>query len=104
VNKELYTDVLRRLRGAERRKLPEKWRTNTWVLLHDNAPAHRSALVKNFLANKNMTTMEHAQHSPDLVPADFYLFPRLKSALKARRFCDVTDIIKNAAEELKRLS
>jgi hypothetical protein len=51
-----------------------------------------------------MTTLEHTQHSPDLVPADFYLFPRLKSALNGRRFCDVTDIIKNAAEELKRLS
>jgi transposase len=88
VNKELYTDILRRLRDAE------KWRTNTWFLLHDNALAHRLALVKDSLANKNMTTMEHTQHSPDLVPADFYLFPRLKSALKERRFCDVTDIIK----------
>ena len=28
----------------------------------------------------------------------------LKSALKERRFCDATDIIKNATEELKRLS
>jgi hypothetical protein len=36
--------------------------------------------------------------------ADFYLFPRLKSALKGRRFCDATDIIKIATEELKRLS
>jgi len=39
-----------------------------------------------------------------LAPADFYLLPRLKSALKGRRFCDATDIIKNATEELKRLS
>jgi hypothetical protein len=35
-------------------------------------------------------------HSPDLAPADFYLFPRLTSA-----FCDATDIIKNATDELK---
>ena len=34
----------------------------------------------------------------------FFLFPRLKSALKGRRFCDVTDIITNATEELKRIS
>jgi hypothetical protein len=32
-----------------------------------------------------------------------HLFPRLKSALKGRRFCDANDIIENATEELKRL-
>ena len=61
-------------------------------------------LFKVFLANNNVTTLEHPPYSPDLDPADFYLFPRLKSALKGRRFCDATDIIKNATEELKRLS
>ena len=39
--------------------------------------------------------------SPDLAPADFYLFPRLISAFKLRRLCDATDIIKNATDELK---
>ena len=34
--------------------------------------------------------------SPDLAPADFYLFPRLKSPLKGRGVRDVSDIIKNA--------
>jgi len=28
----------------------------------------------------------------------------MKSALKGRRFCDVSEIIKNATEELKRIS
>jgi hypothetical protein len=37
-------------------------------------------------------------HTRDLTPADFYLFPRQKSALKGRRFCDATDMIKNAKE------
>jgi hypothetical protein len=47
--------------------------------------------------------MQHHPYSPGLAAADFYLFRRLKSALKERRFCDATDI-KNATEELKRLS
>jgi len=42
--------------------------------------------------------------SPDLAPADVYLFPRLNSVLKGRGFGDATAIIKNATEELKRLS
>jgi hypothetical protein len=49
----------------------------------------------------NVTTMEHSLH---LALVDFYLFPRLKPALKEWRFCGSTDIIKNATEELKRLS
>jgi ribosomal protein S12 len=65
VNKENYIDVLRRLRNAVRRKRLENWRTSSWFLLHDNAPAHRSVVVK-----KNGTTMEH----PDLAAADLYLF------------------------------
>jgi hypothetical protein len=51
-----------------------------------------------------MTTQKHPQFSSELGPNDFYLFSLFKSALKWRRFCDATDIIKNATEELKRLS
>jgi len=40
-------------------------------LQHDNAPAHRSVLVTDFLAKKNVTTPEHPSYSPDLAPADF---------------------------------
>ena len=42
--------------------------------------------------------------SADLAPADVYLSPRLNSALKGRRFCDATVMIKYATEERKRLS
>ena len=73
-------------------------------LIHDNAPAHQSIFVKDFLAENNVTTLGHSQNSPDLVPADFYLFPTLKPAMKRWRFYDATDITKNAMKELKMLS
>jgi hypothetical protein len=38
-----------------------------------------------------------------LAPADFYLFPPLKSALKGWH-CDATDNVKDGREGLKRLS
>ena len=95
---EMFTDLLRHLKKSFRRIRPEKWRTNIWFLLHDNAPAHRSVLIKDFLSKKIVTTLERPH--TDLAPDDFYLFPRLKSTLKGRRFCDATDI-KNATEELK---
>jgi transposase len=97
----MYIDVLRSLRDAVRKKRHEKWRINSWFLLHHNAPAHRSVLVKDFLANSNVTTLERPPYSRDLPSAEFYLFPWLKSTLKGRRFCDATVIIMNAKEELK---
>jgi histone-lysine N-methyltransferase SETMAR len=56
------------------------------MLLHGNAPAHASLLIREFLA-KNETTVEpQPPYSPDLAPADSFLFPKLKSTLKGRRF------------------
>ena len=100
----MYIGILRRFRDAVRWKRPGKGRTNSWFLLHDNAPAHRSVLVQDFLAKKNVTSMDHPPYSPDLAAVDVYLFPRLTSAMKERRFFYATDIINNAMEVLKRLS
>jgi len=102
IHKEMNIDILRRLRDAVRRKRPQKWRTNSRFLLY-NAPAHQLDLVKDFLAKNNVTTPKHHPHSPDLAPADFYHFSRLKSASETRRF-NATGIIKNATEQTKRFS
>jgi hypothetical protein len=97
----MYIDI-RRLRDAVRRQRSEMGRTNSWFLPHYNAPVHRSVLVTDFLSKNNVATLEHPPYSPDLAPGDFYVFPPPKSVLKRRRFYGVTDIIKNATEELKR--
>ena len=34
----------------------------------------------------------HPPYSPDLIPADFFLFPRLKAAIKGACFADVNAI------------
>jgi hypothetical protein len=70
----------------------------------DNAPAHRSVLVTDYLAKNNLTILEDIACSPDLTPVVCYLFLRLQSALKSGRFCDVPDIIKYATKDLKMLS
>ena len=99
----MYLDTIRRLRHEVRRKRPKIWRTISCFLLHDIAPAYRSVLVKDFLTKNNVTKPKHPPHSPDLAPAEYYFFPRLKSALKRRCFFYASDIIKNAAEELQKI-
>jgi len=39
--------------------------------------------------------MDHPPYSPDLAPCDFWLFPKLKNALKGQRFADLSDIQRN---------
>ncbi|GBM51071.1 Histone-lysine N-methyltransferase SETMAR [Araneus ventricosus] len=104
VNKELYLEILKRLRDAIRRKRPEKWATKDWILLHDNAPPHCALIVKKYLAIHSVTTLEHPPYSPDLAPADFYVFPRLKIKLKGHRFVDSDEVTENATKQLKDLS
>jgi hypothetical protein len=67
----MYIAILQRLRDAVRRKCPEKRRTNGWFLLRDNAPAHRSVLIKDFVETNNVTTLEHPTHSSDMAATDF---------------------------------
>jgi len=59
-------------------------------LQHDNAPAHSTALLQAFLAKHHITQVCQPPYSPDLAPCDFWLFPKLKSPLKGRRFVNVT--------------
>jgi hypothetical protein len=82
VNHRYYLEVMKCLRENVRRKIPELWRNNSWFLHHDNAPALASLLICDFLANTNTTVHPQLPYSLDVAPADFFLFPKLKSTLK----------------------
>jgi hypothetical protein len=60
--------------------------------------------VKQFLANKNITVMEHPPYLPDLAPCDFYLFPKIKSVLKGTHFLSVEDVKVKTTEILNSLT
>jgi transposase len=70
-----------------RRKRAELW-LNGWILHHDNAPAHKALSVKQYLATKSITKIEHPSYSPDKAPNDLWLFSKIKSALKGQRDID----------------
>jgi len=59
VNTAFYVEVLKRLQENARRKLPDQWWNNTWLLHHDNAPAHAALLTRLFLTDNNMTVVPH---------------------------------------------
>ena len=100
-----YVDILKRLRENAQRKRPDQWRNNTWLLHHDNAPAHPASLTRRFLTNNNMTVVPHPPYSPNLAPSDFFLFPKLKMKLKGWRFqteeiqADIQAVLKHATRK-----
>ncbi|GFT67228.1 uncharacterized protein TNCV_783701 [Trichonephila clavipes] len=56
--------------------------------------------IRRFLAKKGVGQIEHPPYSPHLNPPDFFLFPRLKFALKGKRFDDIPDIQRNVTKLL----
>jgi transposase len=65
---------------------------DAWILHHDNALAHDALTLREFLAKKSIFKLDHPPYSPDLAPCDFWLFRKLKTALKGHIFSDIADI------------
>jgi len=59
---------------------------------HDNAPSHNATIIKQFLAQRKVTVLDYPSYSPHLAPADYCLFPKVKSHLKGRLFDWISDI------------
>jgi hypothetical protein len=91
VNQHCYLEILARLCEAFCRRRPKLW-PDAWILHHDNALAYDTLAVHEFLAKKLIMKLDHPPYLPDLAPCDFWLFPKLKTALKGHRFSDIADI------------
>ena len=79
------------------------WKNGSWVLHQDNAPAQNALSIKTFLTKHTITMLELSPYSPDLAPCDFFLFPKIKSALKGSRFESVDAVKAKAAEFMNKL-
>ena len=99
VSAEFYMGVLDRLLKRVRRVRMAKFQSNEWFLLHDNA-----AIVKKFLANRNVAVLHHPPYSSDLAPADYFLFPKLEFSLKGRHFQTLEEIQCAVTRELNNIS
>ena len=97
VNKEYYLGVMRYLREAIRKKRPDLWKNNSWILHLDFAPSHTALIISEFLTKKSTNVYRQAPYSPDQAPCDFFLFPRLKLPLRET----IEAIKENSLRELK---
>ena len=79
---------------------PQVWATGDWQLHRDSAPTHASCIVQRFLATYQVTQVTEPPYSPDLVPYDFWLFPKPKPPLKGKRFQTINEIKENTTGQL----
>lgn len=56
------------------------------IFHHDNAPAHTAARTVQFLEKNHVSVIPHPPYSPDLAPADFFLFPKVKGQTRGRQY------------------
>ena len=68
--------------------------------MDDNAPAQASMLVREFLAQNKTVITPQPPYSPDLAPSDFFLFPKLKTQIKEKRFATIEKIKEKSKQEL----
>jgi len=56
------------------------------LLLHDNAPVHKSWKVEAALRECGFQELNHPPYSPDLAPSDYFLFRHLTRFLRGKIF------------------
>ena len=69
------------------------WATGDWLLGFITTKCRlMHHVAQSFLAKHQITQVTQPPYSPNLAPCDFWLFPKLKSPLKWKRFQTVDEI------------
>jgi len=104
INTVYYKGVMERPLNRTWHVRPGTCESGDWFLLHDNTPSHNATNVKQFLAQWKVTVLDHPLYSPDLAPADYFVFPKVKSHLKGHLFDSISDIQKAMTSTLNTIA
>jgi histone-lysine N-methyltransferase SETMAR len=103
VNAEFYKGVMGRLLKRVKWVHPAAFCSRDFFLLHNKAPAHKTASVCQFLPPKKCYNILSPPYSPDLSPPDYFLFPKVKMKLKGLHFVDVAEIKEAVTDKLRKV-
>jgi transposase len=62
------------------------------LILHNNARLHLGKVVTNLLSKYEWEVLPHTPYSPDMSPADFDIFPKLKEPMRGHRFSSLEEV------------
>ena len=92
VTGDYYAQELKQLRETIKKNRRGKLRSGV-VMSQDNAPCHTCRVAMAAAKECGFEILPHPPYSPDLAPSDYYLFPKLKSVLRGKRFETNNDVI-----------
>ena len=69
----------------------------------DNAPSHKSNLVKDIFRKSKVKIFFNAPYSPDLNPIEF-IFSIMKTSARRKPFKSLSDVFKHVNEIAKKIS
>ena len=83
-------------------KGPALFISGQWYFQLDNAPVHNTIPVTDYLTKMGIKTVPHPPYSPDFVPCDFWLFPKLRGcrheSIEMKE--DVTKVIESFTQKV----
>ena len=91
-NKDMYQEHVALLRNAVRRKSPELKGKPDFDVAPRQCVSSRVAPHRSYPAKHKTSVVPHPPYSPDLTQAEIFLFPKLKTTLKGRRFQPIQEI------------
>ena len=88
VNVSYYKDIKEQLLKGMSQVRPTLFQMKDWFLLHNSAVSHNTVSVKQFLSWREISMPHHPPYSP----ADYFLIPKLTTALKVWHFQSIMDL------------
>ena len=89
----VYAAALIRRFDASMRKTRKKMGAKGMTIHWDNARPHKSATAVEAIREVGVLQMPHPSYSPDISPADFFLFGEIKRRLKGESFGDSEELL-----------
>ncbi len=100
VTTKIYLQAVQGMRESLRRKHPDLWNDQNFILLQDNALPHTSDDAEEYFDQMGMELWKHPAYSPDISPCDYWAFPLLKSKIRGYRFQTLEDLKTTVKREL----
>jgi histone-lysine N-methyltransferase SETMAR len=92
INGQYYASLIEQLRCVILEKRRGKVSGGV-LLLHDNAPVHKSNVVQAAIRKAGFAELNHPAYSPDIAPTDYHMFSHLKKFLRGKSFGTDDEVI-----------
>ncbi len=78
-------------------------KNKSWILHQNNARAHSSILVCQFVSHCSITVLEASPYSPDFMPSYFFLFSRIEKFMCGTHLDILEELLVTTMSDLQKI-